>query len=215
MYIPSGKEGYFNLLHAWEYTSATGYEWAVDVYFSSGGDLTWTAGGADGGAASFNHDTWMDIQVTANMDADEGSLYLDGALIYTWAWSLNNANGNPGMNQLKAIDFFGYGPSGANGQYYIDDFQVIESTSVAVPTVTSDAFMVYPNPANDVVYFNLGNLEQVNVNIYALDGKLVRQLSLQASNGQHQADVSSLEAGIYFVEYTSGKVHGTQKLVIK
>ena len=33
--IPEGEEGYFNLLHDWNYTSAV-YEWAIDVNFANG-----------------------------------------------------------------------------------------------------------------------------------------------------------------------------------
>ena len=213
--IPSGKEAYFNLLHNWVYTSTTGYEWSIDVYFSAAGDITWTAAGNDGGAVSFNHDEWVDIQFTVDLDADLGTLYVNGISAYYYQWSLINNTGAAGNNQLQAIDFYGYGPSGSNGLFYIDDFSFVESTSVSTPTVEATELVMFPNPANEAVNFKLAGASNAQVNIFSLDGKMVASRSLSSKNGVISVSTANLESGIYFVEIISGAERSTQKLVVR
>lgn len=215
MYVPAGKEAYFNLLHNWVYTSTTGYEWSVDVYFSAAGDITWTSAGADGGSASFNHDEWFDIQFTVDLDNDLGTLYVNGTSVHSYQWSLINNTGMPGNNQLQAIDFYGYGPSGANGLFYIDDFSFVESTAVSTPTIEAAQLVMYPNPADEVVNYTLTGTSLAQVNVHSLDGKLVASQLLSSKNGVVSMSTAHLQSGIYFIELTAGKTHSTQKLVVR
>lgn len=219
MYIPSGQEAYFNLMHNWDYTATNMYEWAVDCYFAAG-EMTWTTGGTDGGAGSFNHDEWFDIQVTADMDNDMGYVYLNGMMMTSWQWSLNNANGSAGMNQLKAVDFFGWGPNAGAGNvvglYYIDDFMVIESTGVNVEEQSNEVNVaVYPNPANTSTRIDIDGITNAQVNVYSIDGRVVASMPFQSSNGVLTLPVAALTEGIYFVEVNNGAQKITQRLVVR
>jgi hypothetical protein len=200
MYIPTGNGGYFNLLHDWGLDEV--YEWAVDVYFSSTGAITWTSEMVDGGGATFPADTWFDVQITADMDADWGAIYIDGQNIHTWNWSINNGTGAVGLNAIQAIDFFGYQPVGSGpGNYYIDDFQIVESTTVSVNENNAASFSIYPNPATDRFYVETAN-NNAAISIYDLSGKLVESSTL--NNKQNWISVAGLSEGIYLVEVLSG-----------
>lgn len=215
VYIPNGNGGYFNLLHEWD-TDAN-YEWAVDVYFSSTGDLTWTAGGTDGGGATFTSDTWFEMQVTADMDNDMGYLYAGGELLHSWQWSLNNADGTVGQNQLMALNFFGYQPTGSGpGLMFIDDISIEDSTGLSIGEQEDISNIgVMPNPADDFVSFT-SPLQgtDVAVTIMNIAGQEVDAFTLEA-NTTVRHDVSTLQSGVYLVRVTSGLENTVQRLVIR
>lgn len=215
VYIPNGNGGYFNLLHEWD--EDANYEWAVDVYFSSTGDLTWTAGGTDGGGASFTSDTWFEMQVTADMDNDMGYLYAGGELLHSWQWSLNNADGTVGQNQLMALNFFGYQPTGSGpGLMYVDDIRVLDSTGLSIGEQEDISNIgVSPNPASDFVTFN-SPLQgtDVEVSIMNIAGQQVDAFTLEAG-ATHRHNVTALQSGVYLVRVTSGVENTVQRLVIQ
>lgn len=212
MYIPAGKEGYFNVLHNW--SMAMTYEWAVDVYFSAAGQVTWTSGAADGGSGTFSHNAWTDVKVAVDMDADQGKLYINGTQLHTWQWSLNNANGMAGLNQLRAVNFFAYGPSQTNGEYYIDDFKVTNSTGVSVKENVANSVTIFPNPANQVVNIDLTGYTNATITLFAMDGRVIDRFQT-TSSALTPIQVSHLTNGIYFVEIVSGKTQLTRRLVVQ
>ena len=217
MMVEEGAGGYFNVMHQWTATT-TNYQWAVDVFFSATGMVTWTVGGSPGGSAQVSTGTWFDIQVTADLDNDEGKIYLDGVELVTWQWSLDNANGNAGLNQLAAIDFYGTNDStNGNGTYWIDDVQVINSTGVGVARIadtTTPSF--YPNPAQNQV--TLQHMESWNggkVEVMDLTGKIVIVSNITGNSASKTLDTSSLLDGIYMIKFTSNNREYTRKLVVR
>lgn len=69
----------------------------------------------------------------------------------------------------------------------------LSPTSVNNPK-TTDRFLVYPNPANNLIYFN----EFGNYQIFDVNGRLVRTLS-----NATQADISNLQKGIFLIKNNS------------
>jgi hypothetical protein len=217
MYLPVGAGGYFNALHTWSGTS-TAYQWACDVFFDGTGVATWTTAGTPGGAVTVGTDTWFDVQITADMDNDLGRIYLNGAVANEWQWSVNNADGNAGANTLAAVNFYGTNASNANGNYYIDDVQVIESTGVAVKPLASEKISevsVYPNPANS--NFNIEIPDSYvggEFSIIDLTGKVVLRDRITQS-AIKQVDISNLNDGIYLIRLNNGAEHFTDRLLKK
>lgn len=202
--IPEGEEGYFNLLHDWNYTSAV-YEWAIDVNFANG-NMTWVTGATEGGAGSYTPGEWQDIQVQVNLANDLGVLSLNGEEQVTWQWSLDNADGSAGMNEFEAVNFFAWGPSENTGLYYVDDITITEEISSDLNEQEYTKFMLYPNPAKDhFILETVANLEQVMV--ISSSGQLVKQWNI-AQSETTQFETSDLESGIYYVQIVSeGKYH--------
>ncbi len=77
-----------------------------------------------------------------------------------------------------------------------------------------DAFVMYPNPANEYVNFTFPNsIEVSTVEIFDTTGKLVQNSDVDATN--FGVSTKSLQAGIYFVKVSSENESSTKKLVIR
>ncbi len=208
--------GYFNCLHKWTPTS-TAYQWACDVYFSSTGAVSWTTGGTDSGVTgvTVNLLEWFDVMVSADMDADEGRLYINGTMVNQWQWSLNNANGAAGSNELDGADFYGTNDLQTAGLYYIDDVQVVESTGVYTEeAVTSAIPAFYPNPTSGNLNIMLPtDCKVAQLTITDLAGKVV--VSQQLSSNLSLVDTSVLANGIYVVNIAANNMLLSEKLVVQ
>jgi hypothetical protein len=205
--------GYFNLLHQWSATVAT-YQWACDVFFATDGTVTWVTGGAQGGNSSVALNEWFDVQVTADLDMDMGYIYINGVVVNSWQWSLNNASGAAGQNILAAADFFGTNDAQGEGLYYIDDVQLIESTGVYTVEVNAANFGMWPNPANNELTISLPSSTQTaDVQIFDAQGRMVANTLVNTS--VQSIDVTAFEAGLYTVRVVCGEKVYAQKLVIE
>ncbi len=215
MFIESGKEGYFNLMHSWALNSTNMYEWALDVFFGADGSIQWVTAATPGGIGSFNHDEWFEMQITIDFDNDVAALLHNGNELHNFQWSLNNANGAPGINALKVVNFFAYGPSETNGDYYIDDFEIIQ---LSEPTIVSErnaqSFRLYPNPANTSLTVDFSDQESRLVRIFGTDGALIEERQSEQRN-QLQFDTGHLATGLYFIEVIDQNgARTTKRLVV-
>jgi len=205
--------GYFNVMHAWT-TAPNTWEWAVDVFFANDGTVTWVTGGAPGGETSVALNEWFDVQVTADLDMDMGYIYINGVVVNSWQWSLNNANGAAGQNILAAADFFGTNDAQGEGLYYIDDVQLIESTGVYTEEVNAANIGMWPNPANSQLTITLPSSTQTaDVQIFDAQGRVVANTLVSASS--QNIDVTAFEAGLYTVRVVCGEKVYAQKVVVE
>lgn len=145
MYIPTGYNGYFNLLQNFAGASS---EWGMQVFFDVGG-----MGSIDGGAqaaATFNYtyDTWHLIQADINLDDDWAEFYLNGNLIHGYVWSTGTF-GTGTLNQLGGMNLYAWAENGPP-LYYFDDV-VFEEVSEALyeddfESYTVGSFLAQSNP---------------------------------------------------------------------
>ena len=91
----------------------------------------------------------------------------------------------------------------AAASWEIDYVKVVKGEALSVEEEQLSAFNVYPNPANNVISFNLESDAQVS--IFDVTGRMVSTMSMAA--GQGQCQVGDLETGVYFlnVRYANGK----------
>jgi hypothetical protein len=143
---------------------------------------------------------------------------LNGVAANEWQWSLNNANGAAGANTLAAVNFYGTNASNTNGNYYIDDVQVIESTGVSVKPLTSEKISkvsVYPNPTNSNFSIEIPeNFVGGEISIIDLTGKVVMRDRITQS-AVKRFDVSNLNDGIYLIRMNNGAAQFTDRLMKK
>lgn len=97
----------------------------------------------------------------------------------------------------------------------IDEINYLKSMSVIMEKLNKTKELplsVFPNPTTDIISFNLGLAEKdvANIEIYNMDGKIVFQGELKAS--QTFLDVKNYEKGLYImnVTYPNGYVKKTQ-----
>ena len=136
MYIPTGKDGYNNILHAF---AGSGSQWATEVYYKTSSNGTKiSAGGVD---TNFEcpYDAWFNVKYDIDLDNDQASFYVDGALVTTWQFSLQ-ASGTAGLRQLDAANF--YPPtSAAVSDYYVDNVEFASMSGSQ--TLIDDPFEEY------------------------------------------------------------------------
>ena len=91
----------------------------------------------------------------------------------------------------------------AAAAWEIDYVKVLKGEALSVEDEQLLAFNVYPNPANNMVSFNLESDAQVSV--FDITGRMVSTMNMAA--GQGQCQVGDLDNGVYFlnVRYVNGK----------
>jgi hypothetical protein len=213
MYIPSGSGGYFNLMHEWG-CNGSGAEWACDIYFSDSGEISWTLGGTDGELTlPFAHDVWFDVVCSIDLDSDQATIGIASNPALQWQWSLNNADGTVGMNQLETVNFYGFSTEGsADGLYYIDDVSIVETITVDLAEEDKEAVQLYPNPAVDITRLS-GIKAGSIVKVFDLSGK--EMIYLNATSNTVDLNTHTLESGIYLVTILSDEALLTKKLVVR
>jgi hypothetical protein len=119
MYVQSGYNGYFNLLHSF---AGGGSQWALNVFFNSNGTGYIDAGGLSSATFSYQQNTWLFIENKIDIDNDIAILLINGNLIHNWQWS-KGADGTSDIHQIGGIDMFAWNNKGSS-LYYFDDFVV-------------------------------------------------------------------------------------------
>jgi hypothetical protein len=212
MLIPTGSTGaYFNGMHAWSGNS-TAYEWAFDVFFDGAGAVSYTLGGANTPSAlTYNLDQWFNFRILVDLDNDSVSVKMNDELLFTGQWSINNNGGGAGLNQLRAINFYGTDMANGQGAYYIDDVAVIDYTGVGVDENTSNAIAIYPNPSANVSVVNVPQSSFVQV--LDINGKLV--MSQFVVGSQLILNATEFATGTYLVRVNNNGQSFTKKWMVK
>jgi Bacterial lectin/Secretion system C-terminal sorting domain len=98
------------------------------------------------------------------------------------------------------------------------DGQMKTSNVIEVVNEIRDGIRVFPNPAQDRIQIELpGDLASGVVRIYSVTGQVVSFLPFETDCGVAKVDVTSVPAGLYFVEVVDGvgKVAGVGKVVVE
>jgi hypothetical protein len=137
IYIPTGKDGYFNIKSV--FPSTVNGTWAMQIYMGTDegdpGPATPGVGKIYGGSStgvSFNfaHDTWVPIKIFIDLDDDIGEFYVNGILIHTYQYSTSSFGGE----NYRSIAAFNIFPSNyaATTLFYIDDIEFVKVTGSEV-----------------------------------------------------------------------------------
>ena len=137
MYIPNGKDGYNNVLHAF---AGSGSQWASEVYYKTSSNGTSIKVGGNTYNFECPYDAWFNVAYYIDLDNDLATFYIDDEEIVTWQFSLK-ADGGAGMRKLAAMDF--YPPtSAAVSDYYVDNIIVEKVGGTAAPHMEIDTDVV-------------------------------------------------------------------------
>ncbi|MEA1874615.1 MAG: M14 family zinc carboxypeptidase [Bacteroidota bacterium] len=87
--------------------------------------------------------------------------------------------------------------------FYFDNFKILGliPQPVASEIISKSDFVVYPNPAQDVLTIQRGNHSQGTFQIFTLHGKKLSETKL--NNAQENISISSLKNGLYLYVYQS------------
>lgn len=87
--------------------------------------------------------------------------------------------------------------------YGIPNYNTALSTALGINAVENGIVMLYPNPANDILNFNIQRFSaNAIIEIYSALGQRVLETKVASANGS--ITVSPLSSGIYFCRITSG-----------
>jgi len=103
--------------------------------------------------------------------------------------------------------------SEAPGVMMFRPFIFDETTGVAKSNEANTSLQIYPNPANDLIYFKIPEADKnTNLRIEIIDasGRLIRQVETHSRS----LDISHLSQGIYYIRTISGSIIYHSKLLI-
>ncbi|MCF8219044.1 MAG: choice-of-anchor J domain-containing protein [Bacteroidales bacterium] len=95
--------------------------------------------------------------------------------------------------------------------YLLDDISISDVTSVEENI--SDQMSVFPNPTNNILNIEAGELTIENVQIYNTMGQLMHSKDVNTNN--IQLDVETYESGMYFIQMLTDKGTVTKKFQVK
>lgn len=88
-------------------------------------------------------------------------------------------------------------------------------TTVNINSLSESDFRVYPNPAKDKLYIETNLKEPFTVQLFNVQGELVRNIPFNATN-KIEISLSQFSPGIYFVQLKSSKQNfTTQKIIVQ
>ncbi len=208
-YVVAGQAGYFNC----QESDTPGLGWKCDIFFANDGTGYVSADGTEiGGTFNYTQDTWFDVEVLADLSADQGTVTIDGTVAHTFTWSTGVA-GTETYTRWGGVNLFAYGPADTPANYFVDDLKFEDVTDYSSVEENEDlSFSVMPNPSNGEFAINMNNNENYDLMIMDLSGKVV--YSDNAITNGHNLNLD-LEAGIYFVTLFNEAEKVVQQIVIK
>ena len=193
----ANQGAYFNMLQA----IPPSPEWAFSLVFDPSLDLLFSWNNVGSVIGTYAKGQWIDFKVNVNLDADSAFLWVDNVMLAEWQWSVKESGG-VGLKQLAGVNFYAYagGAPGTEVLYYIDDVKFTEIINIGISEpVNSNLAKIYPNPATDIINFDVNSIETVE--IYSLTGSFAGVLPISNNSG----DVSHLPAGVYLARIITAK----------
>ena len=174
MYIPSTDDAgaYYNMLHNY---AAANSNWAFEVFFAS-------ASSGDQSYINLDqlvyfdaiYDTWVEVRHEIDIDNDLITLYYNGEMISSWAWSNASAGAS---SVLDALNLFGFCTgTPCSGFTYYDNIEICGDfyNNVNIEEELNLDISLYPNP-NKGSFNMVLNEDQVefNIRVFNILGKEV------------------------------------------
>ncbi len=121
VYIPTGMNGYFNVLQLFDGAAS---EWGMQAYFDVAGAGLVDAGAAGSGVFTYTYDTWHNVKMEVDLDADFAKMYFNDAMLVSWVWS-SGSFGTGTLNELHAMNFYAWDANGTPGAHF-DNISITE-----------------------------------------------------------------------------------------
>ncbi len=136
---------------------------------------------------------------TQSVETEAFTTITDGWEILEFDFN-NEAAGTAALNEsypfTMASLFFNFGSAGDDQTvYYFDNISFGSPISLGLESVSKDSFKLYPNPVEDYLNIDSSNTVIKNINVFNILGK-----KIYSTNSFNRLDMSSYDAGIYFVK---------------
>jgi hypothetical protein len=208
VYIPTGFNGYFNVLQAFAGASS---QWGMQAYFDAGGAGLVDAGGAGAGVFSYTYDTWHKVNMMVDLDNDFAEMDFNDAPVVSWVWS-GGSFGTGTLNELHAMNFYAWADNGAPGAHF-DNIKFDIATGFEEPEIAiSNSFNIYPNPTNGIVNIK-SDVSLKSVRLVNLTGQVVYFRNI--SGMELQINASEFGVGIYTLQLETEAGVAVRKLIVQ
>lgn len=185
MILANGTTG--NLVTATQ--SGVNATWFIDNSVSTGADVDMTV--------------WWATNMEVN-GFDRNNAYISHYMNGGWdVNAISAANTSGSMHSISRVNITSFSP-----------FAVYDNnTALAISNVaTKGDISVYPNPATNNIYVEHSTTnEPVQVAIYSVSGRLVKQATL--SSNERMIDVQDLANGMYYIQINNKDINATQKFI--
>jgi hypothetical protein len=187
-------------LYSWS-NSQTG----TSIHVTPAVTSTYTVTGTDAGNGCTNaatatvtvHSTSITVSGSSTICVNEtGTLVASGATTYTWSTTENGAtiSASPSLTTTYTVQGTdGNGCIGSN----LATLTVEECTGIS-ETGNGNELKIYPNPANDILNVELGNIENTYIFVYDVCGKEI--MSKQIEGTEARINVDNLAKGVYLIK---------------
>jgi hypothetical protein len=157
--------------------------------------------------------TVTDVTTFGGNDGSVNLTVSGGTANYTYNWS-NGAN-TQDLNNVPAGEYT-VTISDANNCSFIQTETVDQPSSIYISGSLGD-LALYPNPGDNILYIesNLLTGIAVNVQMFSIDGKMVKSEEINRSFGLIELNTSELPSGVYFITLQTEKGNTSLKWVKK
>jgi hypothetical protein len=159
--------------------------------------------------------TVNDVTVFGGTDGSVNLGVSGGTGSYTYNWS--NGATTQNINGLAA-GIYSVTISDANGCQFVENATVDQPSSITLAGFDDlSSLALYPNPGENILYIESTELNGVDVNIkmFAVDGKLVKALSFTRAYGLIEISTVELPSGVYYITLQTEKGNGSMKWIKK
>lgn len=144
----------------------------------------------------------IQLQPVSETDPLQGHGYITFAVNTTAGVGLGDVIPN------TASIYFDFNPAIVTNTF---ETRIVET--LGVKQARANGFVVFPNPAQDVVTIQTASIQKLHVSVLDLSGKVLMQTS--DVTAQKQLDVSGLASGMYVLKLVSGAQTSVQKLLVR
>ena len=112
-----------------------------------------------------------------------------------------------------------------NGEYFVSNWGsdvtgIVSTLAVGIDTDVAGFVKMYPNPVNAGNLFlqvNTDQIENLDLEIWDMTGRLIKKLDYQTSVGTStfSVDVSNFNLGVYIINVIGDKVHFMDRFIVK
>ncbi|MBL7148650.1 MAG: T9SS type A sorting domain-containing protein [Candidatus Cloacimonetes bacterium] len=141
LYIPTGYCGYWNLQKT---NLPYPGEWAFQIMFDVTGIASADAGASAALTFPFSFDTWINMELVVDLNADWCEIWVDGVMLHEYQWTLGTF-GTPGLLTFGGMNLYAWASTGNSPLCYFDDIalHVIEPADGTRETRDLLGFHIY------------------------------------------------------------------------
>ncbi len=190
-------------------------------------------------ASYLGGDIWFKLTVPPSGDLeietyeDDNSITDGGMAVYSGACDPNGLvliecdddGGNITNEAFERIELLGQTPGETlyvriwayyNSELGKFNICAVDLNPLSIQNIETNKFIIYPNPANNVVNIKFNNAlrGKLTISIYNIQGKRVFNTEAYSVNNKIQFNVSTLSNGMYFVKLKNEQKETVQKLII-